>query len=585
MNDCYSAGRISGDNPDHTGGLIGGNFMGQGVITDSFWDTEASGQPYNPSLPWGTPKTTFQMQMESTFTYAGWDLTTPVWKICEGADYPRLWWESCWIQQAVVEKWVAFYHGHEQPSYIDIAKDIAVDDLGNVYVTGESVGGVANYDYATIKYAPDGDELWVARYDGPTSSGDYDATLAIDNAGNTYVTGRSYGDGTGTDYATVKYDPNGSELWVVRYNGQGDGPDEAEDIAVDDSGNVFVTGRSYTDVGGFDFCTIKYDTNGVELWVARYDGPEHNSDEAMAITLDDSGNVYVTGFSRGFSTGNDYATVKYDPNGVQQWFVGYNGPADDHDYAYVIDLDDSGNVYITGRSIGNGSDSDTATVKYDVNGTELWIARYNGPGNDYDETLSIVTDDSGNVYVGGSSEGVGTSRDYIIIKYDSNGTELWVARYNGTGNLDDIAAEIVLDNAANVYVTGASNFEMFRTTPANIATIKYDTDGNELWKYEYSASEFSPAIAYGIAVDGSRNVYLAGASTAGSAYLTARYAHCSYPGDLDSDFDVDFGDYAILAMRWLDEDCGQCGRADLTGNEEVGFDDLKKYADNWLTGF
>lgn len=576
ITNCYSTGH------SNWAGLIGRNI--DGVITGSFWDTQTSGRPYNPSLPWGTPKTTFQMQMESTFTYTGWDFATPLWKICEGADYPRLSWEQCWIQQGLIEKWVAFYHNHEQLSIIDVAKDIAVDDLGNVYVTGESYNSVNKYDYATIKYAPDGDELWVARYNGPANKGDRVVAIAVDNAGNTCVTGRSSGDGTGTDYATVKYDPNGSELWIVRYNNQENLPDNVEDIAVDDSGNVYVTGKSYTDLGGADFCTIKYDANSVELWVATYNGLMHYSDGAEALALDDSGNVYVTGSSIGYGTGDDYATVKYDSNGVEQWVARYNGPADDHDYAYAIDLDDSGNVYITGRSIGNGSGPDTATVKYDVNGTELWVARYNGPGNDYDEALSIVTDDSGNVYVGGSSEGVGTSRDYIIIKYDPNGTELWVARYNGPEDLDDIAAEIALDNAGNVYITGASNFSMFTMPPCDATTIKYDTNGNELWNIEYSTSEFSPDLAYGIAVDSSRNVYIAGSSNNGSAYLTARYAHCSYPGDLDNDFDVDFGDYAILTMRWLDEDCGQCGRADLTGNEDVGFDDLKKYADNWLSG-
>ena len=86
------------------------------------------------------------------------------------------------------------------------ARALAVDAAGNVYVTGGSDGSGTGRDYATLKYDSDGNELWVARYDGPGSAIDNAQALALDAAGNVYVTGESWGSGTNLDYATVKYD-------------------------------------------------------------------------------------------------------------------------------------------------------------------------------------------------------------------------------------------------------------------------------------------------------------------------------------------------------------------------------------------
>jgi hypothetical protein len=90
-------------------------------------------------------------------------------------------------------------------NYEDLAAAIVVDGSGNVYVTGWSAGSGTDDDYATIKYGPDGNELWVRRYDGPTNSGDGASAISVDGSGNVYVTGRSIGSGTEHDYATIKY--------------------------------------------------------------------------------------------------------------------------------------------------------------------------------------------------------------------------------------------------------------------------------------------------------------------------------------------------------------------------------------------
>jgi len=363
-----------------------------------------------------------------------------------------------------VEQWVARYNGTANAD--DWARGIAVDSSGNVYVTGWSYGSGTYYDYATIKYNSAGVQQWVARYTSPGNSWNKAYAIVLDSSGNVYVTGKSWGSGTDDDYATIKYNSAGVEQWVARYNGPGNSADWAYAIALDSSGNVYVTGMSYGSGTYWDYATIKYNSAGAQQWVKRYSGPGNGWDEAYAIAIDSSGNVYVTGESYGGSgTYDDYATIKYNSSGVQQWVARYNGPGNSGDEASAIALDSSGNVYVTGNSGG-----DYATIKYNDAGVQQWVARYNGLGNDTDWAEAIALDSSGNVYVTGESYGSGTDRDYATIKYNSSGVQQWVARYNGPGNYYDVAYVIALDSSGNVYVTGMSYGS---GTYWDYATIKY----------------------------------------------------------------------------------------------------------------
>jgi hypothetical protein len=168
----------------------------------------------------------------------------------------------------------------------------------------------------TVKYDPAGVGQWVANYDGPSHS-EFCAAIAVDSLANVYVTGSSHNPSGYFDYATIKYDAAGVEQWVQRYDGGGSGTDTdyPNAIVVDREGNVYVTGESdATSPFISDYATIKYDATGNEEWVARYDGPSQGDDAATDIALDNSGNIYVTGSSE-----SNYATIKYDPNGALQW--------------------------------------------------------------------------------------------------------------------------------------------------------------------------------------------------------------------------------------------------------------------------
>ncbi|MCH7904229.1 MAG: SBBP repeat-containing protein [Armatimonadetes bacterium] len=351
----------------------------------------------------------------------------------------------------------------------DFANALAVDSAGNVYVTGDSYGSHSTLrDYATLKYDSDGNLLWTRRYNGPGSSTDQARAIAVDSEGNVYVTGNSVGSGTGHDYATLKYDTDGILLWESRYNGGGSGSDAAFALALDSAGNVYVTGGTGS-YPGRDYATLKYDTDGNLLWARRYAGSGGAWDIASHIAVDSAGNVYVTGESTGSGTDLDYATLKYDPDGNLLWASRYNR-ADYADRASALAVDNAGNVYVIGLTWAPDKGWDYATVKYDSNGNQLWDRRSDGPGFVTYQGADIEIDTESCVYVNGYSPVPGIDDDYVTLKYDPSGNVLWEMRYNGPGNGSDRAHALALDSAGNVYVTGESTGS---GTGTDYATIKY----------------------------------------------------------------------------------------------------------------
>ena len=152
-------------------------------------------------------------------------------------------------------------------------------------------------------------------------------------------------------------------------------------------------------------------------WVARYH--YYSEDAAIAMAIDNTGNVYVTGGSEA-STPNgakqDYATIKYNSAGIQLWVQRFNGLGNDEDEPTGIVVDDSGNVYVTGTSnrvsFPQQAHYDIVTIKYNTNGVQQWLRRYQSAGTNA-ATAGIALDGQGNIYVGGRSAGIG----YLIIKY------------------------------------------------------------------------------------------------------------------------------------------------------------------------
>ena len=318
--------------------------------------------------------------------------------------------------------WTRRYNGSD--NYLDEAYAIAVDNQGNVYVTGYSSGSSSWSDYTTIKYNTNGDTIWVRRYNGSFNSTDEASAIAVDNQGNVYVTGKSYGPGYWYDYVTIKYNSSGDTSWVRRYTYAGNNNDEARAIAVDNNGNVYVTGQSMQPgaYDGGDCATIKYNSNGDTVWVRRYNGTASDWDEGKDIAVDNYGNVYVTGVTSvpgQYYSLQNYLTIKYNSTGTQQWIQKYNQPDSTSCYniASAIALDASGNIYVTGLSGTENNGNDYATVKYTPTGTQQWVVRYDGPGHSDDDATAMTIDLAGNVYVTGYSINSSWNYDYATIKY------------------------------------------------------------------------------------------------------------------------------------------------------------------------
>ncbi len=420
--------------------------------------------------------------------------------------------------QPVDTAWVRIYNG--DGNIADQAWGIAVDDSGNVYVTGQINSGLYSGDYCTVKYYPNGDTAWVRVYDGPRNDVDLAYDVAVDRSGYIYVTGQSLGDTTtGRDFATIKYDPDGDIVWLRRYDGPASEGDGARALALDDSGNVYVTGSSTGNGTFLDYATIKYYPNGDTAWIRRYNDLSNLYDTPRAIAVDGSGNVYVTG-----DENSDYATIKYYPNGDTAWVRRYDGPSSTEDVADAIAVDGSGNVYVTGHSDSSGYyNYDYLTIKYYSNGDTAWVRRYNGTLNDWDGAEAVAVDGSGNVYVTGASQNIGTGSDLTTIKYYPNGDTAWTRSYNGPDNLSDRAFDIALDNSGDIYVAG---YSMGTNTSQDCITIKYDSNGEVDWVRKYDGPSSAQDFNKEIVVDGSGNIYVTGVSFGSGTdynYVTIKY--------------------------------------------------------------
>src|SRR6185437_5074739 len=188
------------------------------------------------------------------------------------------------------------------------------------------------------------------------------------------------------------------------------------------------------------------------------------------------GTVFVTGTTAGQPLSGDYATVAYRAaTGRQLWARHYNGPANDDDLATSVAVSPDGTtVFVTGFSAGRTYDFDYATVAYNsATGRQLWVSRYNGPANRDDIARSVaVSPDGTAVYVTGDSQRRKTASDYATVASNpATGRQLWVSRYNGPANRDDIARSVAVSpDGATVFVTGFSDN---RTTGYDYATVAY----------------------------------------------------------------------------------------------------------------
>ena len=306
----------------------------------------------------------------------------------------------------------------------DAGYSITSDSSGNVYVTGQTGSdldgqtGVGVGDFFVMKYDSEGAKQWTRLHGSDYS--DTATGITSDSSGNVYVTGYTEGsidnhtNAGQNDLFVVKYDSSGAKQWTKQLGTASN--DIASGIATDSSGNVYVTGNTdgaldnNTSAGLDDLFVVKYDSGGAKQWIKQLG--TSSEDRTHGIATDSSGNVYVTGSTRGALDGSnvgghDLFVVKYDSGGAKQWTKQLGTSS--WDFAYGIATDSSGNVYVTGSTWGdldgsNAGYADLFVVKYDSGGIKQWTQQL---GSAVDDTaFGITTDSSGSVYVTGSTWGV-----------------------------------------------------------------------------------------------------------------------------------------------------------------------------------
>jgi uncharacterized delta-60 repeat protein len=457
------------------------------------------------------------------------------------------------------QMWCKIYDGPLHDG--DDTSSVVVDDFGFVYVTGRSFRSGNWRDVLTVKYDPNGQLLWEALYNGPVNGDDAGLKILLDDSGFIYVSGISDGGATDWDYLTIKYTSDGNEVWATRYNGPSNGMDGFRDLVLDDSGNAYVTGFSQNGPNfiDFDIVTVKYDVNGEQLWAKRYDSGINLDDYGYAICVDPCGCVYVTGSSESLYE-DTFIIIKYSPDGNELWI---ERPHDSGIHSSLegrkIAADGFGAIVDAGLCDNTLNESmDFAIFKYGSDGNRTW-ARYYDSG-DYDEIRDLFLDDSGNVYVAGDSWADETFWNCAIVKYDANGNELWDIQYD-SGSIEgnkrsDFTSAIAVDHIGNIYVAGTTSPQ---NSSADYFTLSYSQDGQKRWIKAYGRPVGYEDSAHDLDIDNRGSIYVTGESyhTAPDCdAVTIKYTEHYYcvamlGGDRNGDCKVNFLDYAVMANNWL----------------------------------
>lgn len=334
---------------------------------------------------------------------------------------------------------------------------------------------------------------WVQRFNSSGNQDDYVVDMAVDKSGDTYITGYTIKSTFDYDFLTIKYNSAGVFQWSRTYGGSANEYDAPVGIQIDDSGYIYVAGTSKDSITNFDYLLIKYDQNGDTMYVKRYN---HSLfEEASSMCLDKFGNVYISGSGMGCSTCiPGYLTVKFNPDGLFQWSRIYKGPSESSDPVRDIITDDSGNVYVTGMVVGTMG---TITIKYDQLGDTVWIRESLNGG-------TLLGSNFNNLYL--------LEASHRILRYDIDGNLYW------TINCEGEYWDVLIDDSNNVFMTGLSG--------ASSITKKFNILGDTVWSRKFKSLINSGNRTLSIAKDKFSNIIVTGYTeynTPWNRFLTLAY--------------------------------------------------------------
>lgn len=354
------------------------------------------------------------------------------------------------------------------------AYGIAIDSSNNIYVSGYANITSRGEQWLIAKYNSSGVIQW-NKHVGPSGAGSADRCrgIAVDSSDNIICVGTIQSSPAYQEEAVVaKFDSSGGQLWDRKLDGSGN--DEYRSVAVDSSDNIYAVGGSASGSSGDkDFLVAKYNSSGTIQWKKILGGS--SLEYADGVALDSSANIYMIGrtYSSAGATG-DFLLAKYDSSGTFQFDKVLGGTGIDNGKGVTVDS--SGNVYVTGDSTSVGPSSySSVVVKYNSSGVVQWQNVFGGSGRG--DSNAIALDADGNVYFCGYDKTVGAGDEegmLVKVRGDGSGTGTFGSFTYATSTLT--ASEISLtDQTAGANDGGISmdiNDASFSDAPAVLTSTK-----------------------------------------------------------------------------------------------------------------
>ncbi len=302
---------------------------------------------------------------------------------------------------------------------------------------------------AVVKYDAAGHLRWVRIHNVATDIPDNPLAVAVDARGNVYVAST---EGVDYDVVVLKYSASGAHRWTSRYAGPN--ADIPTDIALDGAGNVYVTGYSYQGTTrGYDALTLKLSAGGHRRWARLWDGPSI-SDVGLSLAVTKAGTVYVGGFTNGAKSGQDALLLKYTTGGALRWSRTYTGAGADSDAYNDIVLLGNGDIAAAGSSYDGADLFDVLLARYEPSGSPRWTRLYDGPDSLNDQGLGVARGRAGAIYVAGDTTSNSTGQDALLLKYNGAGVLRWARSYSSSGNANDYVSALAVVPGKSVYVAG-----------------------------------------------------------------------------------------------------------------------------------